>query len=534
MILIRGAEVYDPAHAINGQIQDIWVNGDRIVPAPAEFGTPEVIDGRGTILAPAGVEIHTHVAGYGLNAARRFLVGEPDLLNLLTPSAVIAAQRYLAMGYTTVFDAASSPLMARFTSNDLQRMAGLDRGTYTQLGDQRLLLQALAGGDLQEARDILAWLLHIAGGYAVKLVNPGGGMAWKVGLPAPGLDEPIGLGNLTQRKIIQALVRLVNEMGLPHPVHLHAGRLGRPGNAVAFCDTARCLDGQRAHLCHIQFYSYGQDENGGFTSAAEQVVQCLQEYPQITCDVGQVLFGTAMAVSFDTAGLSSLHTTTGRPWISQQFEGEGGTNVVPLTYLDKDASSAVQWAVGLELLLDFPDPTRMFLTTDHPNGAPFTAYPQVIEWLMSRSARQEMLKRIHPAGIHKTGLASVEREFSLGEIFAMTSWGPAKALGLIDRGHLGIGALADLRCYRKLANLRDMFTRPAWVMRRGRMVVQEGRLATPEGSGLLVVRPAWDEGRRPRLLAAMADLVSVPVQDYGLGAEGQPGAEEVTCSFKAL
>jgi formylmethanofuran dehydrogenase subunit A len=532
MILIRGAEVYDPAHNINGQIQDLWVEGERIAPAPLEFSTPEVIDASGTILAPAGVEIHTHVAGEGLNDARRFLLGSGELLDLLTPPAETAARRYLSLGYTTVFDAASSSLMARATSNDLQQMEGLDRGTFTQLGDHRLLLQALAGGDRRKIRDTLAWLLHVSGGYAVKLVNPGGGIAWKAGLPAPGLDEPIGLGELTQRRIIQMLVQVVNEMGLPHPVHLHAGRLGRPGNAAAFCETARALEGQRAHLCHIQFYSYGQDQNGNFTSAAEQVVQCLEEYPQVTCDVGQVLFGTALAISFDTSGLSALQKVTGKPWISRQLEGEGGTNVLPLSYLARDASSAVQWATGLELLLRFPDPTRLFLTTDHPNGAPFTTYPQVIEWLMSRSARQEMLRRVNPAGTQKTGLGEIEREYRLDEIFAMTSWGPARALGLADRGHLGIGALADLRCYRKQENLQTMFAHPAWVMRRGRVVVQDGLLAAQDRSGLVVVRPEWDEDRRPRIEAALSDLVSVPVEEYGLGAGGQPGAKEVPCTSR--
>jgi formylmethanofuran dehydrogenase subunit A len=142
-----------------------------------------------------------------------------------------------------------------------------------------------------------------------------------------------------------------------------------------------------------------------------------------------------MAVSFDTSGLSALQKITGKPWISRQFEGEGGTNTLPLNYSTRDAPSAVQWATGLELMLRFPDPTRLFLTTDHPNGAPFTAYPQVIEWLMNRAARQEMLGSINPAGNKRTGLAGIEREYSLAEIFAMTSWGPAKALGLVDRGH---------------------------------------------------------------------------------------------------
>jgi len=74
------------------------VDGEHISAAPPEFGTPDIIDGSGTILAPAGVEIHTHVAGYGLNAARRFMIGDPALLDLLAPSADIAAQHYLSMG----------------------------------------------------------------------------------------------------------------------------------------------------------------------------------------------------------------------------------------------------------------------------------------------------------------------------------------------------------------------------------------------------------------------------------------------------
>jgi formylmethanofuran dehydrogenase subunit A len=530
MIVVRGAQVYDPAHSVDGEVRDVWVDGAHIIPAPPEDAVAEVIDGRGCILAPAAVEIHTHVAGYSLNAARRFLVGDPARLDLLAPSAESAARRYLSLGYTTVFDAASSPLLARLASNDLQHMAGVDRGTFTQLGDHRLLLHSLAKGDLPAARDTLAWLLQAAGGYAVKLVNPGGGLAWKSGQPAPGLDEPIGLGELTPRKIIATLVQLVNEMGLPHPVHLHAGRLGRPGNAASFCETVRALKGQRAHLCHIQFYSYGQGKTGGYTSAAERVVICLEKYPRITCDVGLVMFGTAIAVTSDTPALLELKKNTGKPCLSLQLEGEGGTNILPLEYRARDATSAVQWATGLELLLRFPDPMRLFLTTDHPNGAPFSAYPQAIEWLMSRPTRQEVLARSHNAGMNFTGLSGIEREYTLGEIFAMTSWGPAKALGLTDRGHLAPGALADLRCYRKQADLKQMFTRPAWVMRRGRIIVRDGeQVALSEGS-LLVTRPAWDKARLPRIQSALTELISFPVEDYALGASGQPGAEEVACT----
>jgi len=531
MILIRGAEVFDPARSPNGQVRDLWVDGERIVPAPEQPGKYEVIEAGGMILAPAGIEIHSHVAGYALNAARRFLVADPEALQLLTPSARAAAGRYLALGYTTVFDAASSPLYARATHADLQSMAGVDRGTYTLMGDHLLLLQALARGDPGELRDTLAWLLQVSGGYAVKLVNPGGGIAWKANQPAPGLDEPIGNLDLTQREIILKVAALVNDLHLPHAVHLHAGRLGQPGNWKPFCETVRALAGQRAHLCHIQFYAYGDDGHGGYTSAAEQVVKCIEPLKQVTFDIGQVLFGPALAITADTSMLDQLRGRTRRPWISRQVEGEGGNNVLPLDYLERDPSSAVQWAAGLELLLRFPDPLRIFLTTDHPNGGPFTAYPQLVEWLMSRGARQEMLKRIHPAGREKSGLAGLEREYTLGEIFAMTSYGPALALGLSDRGRLGEGALADLRCYRRQADVKAMFSQPAWIMRRGRIVCREGRVLDQTGGEVLVVRPGWDRERTGRLHQALSGIVSVRPEAYALGADGGlPGLREVPCA----
>jgi len=531
MIVLRGGRVYDPANGMDGALRDVWIDGERIVPAPA--APPEGIvqvDAAGLILAPAGIEIHTHVVGPTLNAARRFLMGEPEAQRMLAPSASSAARDYLGLGYTTVFDAASSPLFARSVHADLGQMAGLDRGSYTLMGDHLLVLKALAGGSREELQAVLAWLLQASGGYAVKLVNPGAGLAWKAGQAALALDEPLGLGNLTQRQVIREVAAAVNTLGLPHPVHLHAARLGRPGAYQAFCRTVEALEGQRAHLCHIQFYAYGDDGQGGFISAAEPVVDCLARYPALSVDVGQVLFGSALAVTADTQALAYLHALTRKPWISRQVEGEGGASALPLAYLEQDPSSAVQWAVGLELMLRFPDPGRIFLTTDHPNGGPFTAYPQIIEWLMRREARQVVLEGIHPAAQKKTGLASIQRELSLNEIIAMTSSGPAKALGLADRGHLAPGALADIRCYRPQASLRDMFARPAWVMRRGEIVAREGQVIQRQAGSTLVVRPGWDEDRRPAIYRALAPQISARPEQYGLGQAFPAQAfQEVAC-----
>lgn len=530
MIRLQGAHIYDPANGIHGSVGDIWIDGDRIVSAPDDQPPLEhvtQVDCSGMILAPAGVEIHTHVAGYGLNTARTFLMRDPEAQHLLLPSPAEAARQYLMLGYTTIFDAASSPLFAKATHADLRKMAGIDCGTYALMGDHQLLLQALARGNQHEIRDVLAWLLGVSGGYAVKLVNPGGGLGWKAHQQALGLDEPNIINGLTQREIILRITRAANSLGLPHPVHLHANHLGQPGNWTHFCQTAEVLEGLRAHLCHIQFYAYGKDGRGAFTSAAEQVVNRIAPLENLTFDAGQVVFGKALAITADTSGLGRLHEFTNSPWISRQAEGEGGTSAMPLAYLTSDPASMVQWAAGLELMLRFPDPGRMFLTCDHPNGGPFLAYPQIIEWLMSQPARQAVLDRCHPAGREKTGLGSIQRELSLSDIITMTSSGPAKALGLADRGHLAPGALADIRCYRRQADLQAMFARPAWVMRRGVRVVENGEILTPQPGSMLAVQPAWDVERLPRIYASLEELVSVRPENYGLGeAYLRPGQQE--------
>lgn len=531
MIVIRGAEIYDHAHGMNGICKDIWVDGERIIDPNPISGNVTEIDATGCILAPAGVEIHSHFAGNGLDSIRQFLSAKNITPDILAPSPQLVAESYLKMGYTTLMDAASSPFLSLAAHRDLERVEGVDRGTYTLMGDHAVLLDALANGDAIAIRDTLAWLLQVAGGYAVKLVNPGAGYAWKNNHVNLGLDDPIGWKDLTQRKIIKAVVAAVNQMGFPHPVHLHARKLGQPGNQVDFCETIEALEGQRAHLCHIQYYAYGSDEKGNYTSAADIIIKELLKNKDLTVDVGQIIPGLAMAITADTSSLDSLRKMTGQPWFSRQLEGEGGVNVLPLQYLTTDPSSSVQWATGMELLLRFPDPTRMFLTTDHPNGGPFTAYPKVIEWLMSKPSRDEMFKSLHPSGMKRSGLSDITREYSLAEIFAMTGYGPAKALGLVDRGHLGKGALAEIRCYKKQDDIRAMFEHPAWVMHRGRLVVKNGKIKNSSNGRILVVRPAWDEGRRRLIHKNLSRWISFQPEHYALGANYQFKDElEVACN----
>ncbi len=69
---------------------------------------------------------------------------------------------------------------------------------------------------------------------------------------------------------------------------------------------------------------------------------------------------------------------------------------MPVNYRRNSFVNSTQWACGLELFLLNEDPRRMMMTTDHPNGAPFTSYPRLIRLLTDRDYRLTELAKIHP------------------------------------------------------------------------------------------------------------------------------------------
>ena len=95
------------------------------------------------------------------------------------------------------------------------------------------------------------------------------------------------------------------------------------------------------------------------------------------------------------------------------IECEAGCGVTPFKYRDKSFVNALQWAIGLEIFLQVEDPWRVFLTTDHPNGAPFSSYPHLIKLLMDRSFRNDVFSIVHSDAQKVSNLTSMDREYSL-------------------------------------------------------------------------------------------------------------------------
>jgi formylmethanofuran dehydrogenase subunit A len=531
---IAGGTVYDPANGIDGEVRDICIDGDRVVDAvPAS--TPR-LDARGMIVMPGGVDIHAHVASGAVNVARRLLpeahavaaAVAPTLADTseiprsgvggTVPSTFTTGYRYAGLGYTTVFDAAVAPLLARLAHGQLDDTPIVDAGFFALLGNDDFLLRQIEAGERERAREYAAWLLGATGAYAIKIVNPGGVERWKRGeRDRTELDTALG-HRLTPRAILETLVDAAVTVGLPHPAHIHCNNLGLPGNAVTTLATMQTLDGRRAHFTHLQFHSYGATPDGRWRSAAREIIEYVNAHPNLSADVGQVMFGDAATLTADAPVEYLLHKSSGRKWANVDIELETGCGVVPHEYRERAAVAALQWAVGLELFLLSSDPWRVVLSTDHPNGGSFLSYPSLIRLLMDRAYRDEQIRRVEPRLLAGSALADgLDREYTLGEIAVVTRAGPARLLGLRDKGHLGVGADADVTVYASDADQARMFSTPRYVVKGGTLVVEDGELRRAPSGRRLHVRPPFDAAVTAEIRAHFDRYSTVQFRNFPVG-----------------
>jgi len=500
---ITGGKVFDPANNVNGVVRDVCIQDGRVV---ADVAGGRTIDATGMIVFPGGVDVHTHVAGAALNFARAMIPEdhrrhEPFVrtatrrggIGGATPTTFVTGYLYSGLGYTTVNEAAVPILSARHTHEELRDTPMVDKACCVLMANNEIFLDLLEAGEMERARDVVAWNIWAAKAYGVKAVNPGGVTAWKTGKDAKALNDPIpGYSKVTPRTIIAALANIVDALGLPHPVHLHCNNLGAPGNVTTTLETMKLLEDNRAHIAHLQYHAYGGDDWFTMRSESVRIAEEFNRRKNLTCDAGAVLFGDTVTITADGPWQHLLYKLTGRKWGNLDVENETGCGVVPYVYKEKNLVNAVQWAVGLELMLLIDDPWRVFLTTDHPNGAAFWRYPEILQLLMSAEFRREELKKLAPKALSRIFLPELTREYTLFEVAILTSAGPARALGLTQKGQLGLGADGDVAIFEEDKDVAKMFAYPRYVIKGGQIVIEEGEVrATVEGRSLHV-QPKYD------------------------------------------
>lgn len=544
---IAGGTVYDPTNGIDGQVRDIWISGDKIVAAPTDPNArpDKVLDARGLVVMPGGIDMHCHIAGPKVNVARRMRPEEKRVAPPVertpishsgtmgsVPSTYATGYKYAGMGYTTAFDAAITPLAARHVHEEFADTPCIDKGFFVLVGNNHYIMRAIQDGEPERLKGFLGWLLSAAKGYAPKLVNPGGVEVWKQhqGGNVSGLDSLVEYFNVTPRQIIRGVAEAAAELKLPHRVHIHANNLGMPGNWTTTLETMRALEGHGGHLTHIQFHSYGggDGDEDTFNSKTVELAQYVNDHANVTVDVGQVMFGATTSMTGDGPLGYYLSNVYKSKWSSSDTELEAGCGIAPIEYKRKNLINALQWAIGLEWYLLVDDPWRVVMSTDHPNGGSFLAYPQIIKLLMDRTWRADVLKTVHPQVLERSTLADLTREYTLNEICIITRAGPARILGLKHKGHLGVGADADITIYTPQADPQLMFELPRHVIKGGQIIVEQGDLREPVDGTTLHVAPDYDRGVEADIAHWFEQYYSVRFGNYPVSDEYLRHARVVT------
>ncbi|MFP3985749.1 MAG: formylmethanofuran dehydrogenase subunit A [Candidatus Bathyarchaeia archaeon] len=500
-LLIKNGYVYDPRNRINGEKMDIAVYQGKIV---EKTENAKVIDASGMTVMPGGVDIHSHIVGAKVNTGRllrpedHYKDVEPKTAKTRSgvgysiPSTFTTGYRYARMGWTTVMDPAMPPLKAKHTHEELNDTPMVDKGSYPLLGSNWFVLEHLREKEFEECAAYVAWLMNATKGYALKLVNPGGLEAWGFGRNVRDIDDPVPNFDITPREIVRGLCKVNQLLNMPHTIHVHTNNLGKPGNYVTALETMKCVEDLATdrnpiiHITHCQFSAFAGEDWRSFKSASEEISKYVNSHSHVTLDMGQIVFTDTTTMTADGPFQFILYQITGNKWVNNDVEAETSSGIVPFHYKRKSYVHAIQWTIGLELALQIEDPWKVFLTTDHPNAGPFTAYPQVISWLMSRKAREEVMKKMSKKARRKTALTELDREYTLYETAIATRAGQAKALGLRNKGHLGVGADADVAIYdlnpekmdlaKHPTAIRRAFKNAAYTIKNGEILVKNGEI----------------------------------------------------------
>jgi len=508
-ILIKNGIVFDPLNGINGETLDIAVKNGKIVDlSQINPSTALVIDAKGKVVMPGGIDIHSHIAGAKVNIGRlmrpedHYLTNKPHKLpirraetGLTVPNVFRIGYDYARMGYTLVVEPATPPIKTRHTHEELDDIPIIDKAAFLLVDSNWLALDLITMGSRELLASYLAWLLSTTKTYSLKLVDPGSDITWVLTGRGIDIDDQIPAYNITPRDIIREMGYAAQLLNLPHKLHIHCNRLGYPGNYLTTIktmditkDIPRLSDTPVLHVTHVQFTGYKGDCWSTLESGGEDIAKTLRADPHVTLDLGQVILGRpSTTMTADAPFEYVLYHLTRWKWVNADTEVESAAGIVPYAYKKRSYVNTIQWVIGLEIALLTSDPWRVIPTTDHPNAGPFKDYPVMFSWLISRRAREELMKEVNQRALRKAVLPALETEFTLYDLAIMTRAAPAKLLGLGKfKGHLGIGADADIAIYdlnpkevdpsREYEKFVKSFKRAWLVIKGGEIVVKEGEI----------------------------------------------------------
>ena len=532
---IINGKVFDPTQNLNGNKTDIYVdNGIIVKPNPSEFYKfKTVYDATDLIVMAGAIDIHSHIAGGNVNNARllspeihsNFLKQNlnrkknlPGFNSRWTSDGT--GYRYAEMGFTTVVEPAVLPINSFLTHLELEKIPMIDKAGLAILGNDSFLLESMHKKKGQNfLNDYVAYTLNSTKCLGLKVINAGGAEFFKKGGETFDLDDVVPSYGVTSRQILTALNKANEDLKIKHPLHVHCNNLGVPGNIKTILETIKTAEGRRMHLAHVQFYGYDNEGKRGFSSGSVQLADAVNKNKNITVDVGQVMFKPTVTISSDILRqYEARNNANPKKWIINEVE-DGGGGIVPYEYKSKNFVNSLQWLIGLEIFLMIKDPSKVFFTTDHPNGAPFTSYPELFRLLMDYEFRLEKISKINQESLKFSFLKDIKRTYSMYDIAIMTRSSPAKILGLKDRGSLRDGCIADISVYDPKKKIDKMFQSAKYVFKNGNEIVRNGKILKYHKSSTIAVDIRYERSITKDLQSWVNRFYSLDVDDFKVNTD---------------
>ncbi len=532
---IINGKVFDPTQNLNGNKTDIYVdNGIIVKPNPSEFYKfKTVYDATDLIVMAGAIDIHSHIAGGNVNNARllspevhsNFLKQNlnrkknlPGFNSRWTRDGT--GYRYAEMGFTTVVEPAVLPINSFLTHLELEKIPMIDKAGLAILGNDSFLLESMHKKKGQNfLNDYVAYTLNSTKCLGLKVINAGGAEFFKKGGETFDLDDVVPSYGVTSRQILTALNKANEDLKIKHPLHVHCNNLGVPGNIKTILETIKTAEGRRMHLAHVQFYGYDNEGKRGFSSGSVQLADAVNKNKNITVDVGQVMFKPTVTISSDILRqFEARNNANPKKWIINEVE-DGGGGIVPYEYKSKNFVNSLQWLIGLEIFLMIKDPSKVFFTTDHPNGAPFTSYPELFRLLMDYEFRLEKISKINQESLKFSFLKDIKRTYSMYDIAIMTRSSPAKILGLKDRGSLRNGCIADISVYDPKKKIDQMFQSAKYVFKNGNEIVRNGKILKYHKSSTIAVDIRYEKSIIKDLQSWVNRFYSLDVEDFKVNTD---------------
>ena len=449
-------------------------------------------DVAGRIVMPGGIDPHSHLAGGKVVLARTLMSDDhrehPEARTALlrggsgltTPSTFTTGYRYARMGYTAAFEPAMLPANARQAHAELADVPMIDKGCYALLGNDDILL-ADARARRGARRD-----------RGLRRVDAAGDA---------GARHQVRESRRHHRLQVQrALARLRSDGAAlrRHPArhrreprHAPWPMLGARASAAPALQRSRRAgqrrddadddrarpERSRLHLTHLQFYGYGAEGKRSFSSGAgahrgggEREREHHRRRRARSCSgrpSGLRRHDGAVPHSCRRAPAQ-----VGRH--GHRRRGRLRHRAVPLprkaassTRCNGRSASSCSCSSKILGASSSPPTTR---TARPSRPIPISS---ACSWIAACAT--SVLRDRPSAAASMSALAGLAREYCLHEIAIMTRAGPARSLGLADRGHLGAGAWPTSRSTRTARTEQAMFERADYVFKDGELVVRDGR-----------------------------------------------------------